>query len=118
MLSERSVAWPFPVGCIDAEPFICTAPASAAGLTSEPRQREFTFTSPRTSLTGSRWNGLQAAAATRDASTSAWRVFIDPPERSGQLDSTRGSEILLLTIWIMNNSAYHPIGQYAATRPA
>src|SRR5690349_13370179 len=84
MLTERRVPWPLSVGCIAAEPCIWTAPTSAAGVTSDARHRVFTFTSRRTSLTGSRWNGLHAAAATtRDASTRAWRVFIWSPRDSG-----------------------------------
>src|SRR5215203_418742 len=93
MLSEKTVlslVWP---GCIVADPFICTAPARAAGVTSEARQRAFAFASVVTAVTGSRWNGLQAAkAAVETASSSNLELRIYPP--ADRIEVTDRAELM------------------------
>src|SRR5687768_17589541 len=80
MFSEKSVFSLFLAGCIVAEPLICTAPTRAAGVTSEACQREFTFASRVTSVTGSRRNGLQATSASVEAaSNSILGLGMHPP---------------------------------------
>src|SRR5688572_5935870 len=103
-----------------AVPLICTAPARDAGVTSEARQRRFAFTSRVTSVTGSRWNGLQAARAIVETEIARRRdrvTGIHPPGarmktpgRFGFGERPRPTPVL--TSCKIKDNHYYPPGQW------